>query len=323
MTAVVLCVPSVSLLNGASLADRKAEFPRLAWCLGAATRTPHAGPLEPLLIARCGLDPAAALAQITARYDLGAAAAARDLLRCDPIHLHADPNKVLVYGPASLDVSAADADALIAAVQREFPALNCERGTSPQRWYIARPPDVAGIAPSTQWLNARSITPFMPLAAAQRSWRRWLNDLQMVLHEQPVNQAREARGLLPVNGVWWFGAGVSPEVTSCAFTQLIGNDAVLAGIAAHTKIPWSAHAAPALATRGATLVVAGTAFGEALAGNVISLPEIETAWLPSLINALRRRHITSLTLLTATHSARISWFQSWRTWHAPQSFILE
>ncbi len=323
MTAVVLCLPSVSLLESASLADRKAEFPRLAWCLGAATRTPHTGPLEPMLATRCGLDPAAALAQITARYDLGAVAAERDLLRCDPIHLHADPNKVLVYGPASLDLSAADADALIAAVQREFPALNCVRGTSPQRWYIVRPPDVGGSAPSTQWLNARSITPFMPLAAAQRSWRRWLNDLQMVLHEQPVNQAREARGLLPVNGVWWFGAGVPPQATPCAFTQLIGNDAVLAGIAAHTQIPWSAHAAPALPPCGATLVVAGAAFGEAQAGDVISLPEIETTWLPRLVNAVRRRRITSLTLLTATHSVHLNWFQSWHTWHAPQSFILE
>ena len=38
-------------------------------------------------------------------------------------------------------------------------------------------------------------------------WRRRMNEAQMVLHAHPGNEAREARGELPVNSVWFWGAG--------------------------------------------------------------------------------------------------------------------
>ncbi|CAM4362945.1 hypothetical protein [Kerstersia similis] len=40
---------------------------------------------------------------------------------------------------------------------------------------------------------------------ALRPWRRVLNEIQMAWHEHPVNEARAARGLVPVNGLWLYG----------------------------------------------------------------------------------------------------------------------
>ena len=45
----------------------------------------------------------------------------------------------------------------------------------------------------------RSLTPWMPQAPVLR---RLLNEIQMSLHNHPLNLAREARGQLPVNSVW-------------------------------------------------------------------------------------------------------------------------
>lgn len=325
MSGVVIFLPSVVLSDETSLADRRREFPRLAGCLGASTRAPHTGPLEPMLAACCGLTADFALARITALYDLACPAPAPDLLRSDPVHLHADPNKVLVYGPNQLELSAAEADDLLGSLQQEFPALGWQRGTAPTRWYIQRPAEVAGIAPSAQWLSGRSITPFMPLAAPQRAWRRWLNDLQMVLHENPVNHARVRRGLPAVNGVWWFGGGEELIPGACPFTQLIGNDVLLAGLARQTGLAWQPQARPelGLAAAGDVLMVAGTAFGEATTEDLISLAEIETQWLPKLVSALRRGRLRALTFVTATHRARLSWWQSWQRWRPPQSFKVE
>lgn len=325
MSGVVIFLPSLVLGNDTSLGDRRREFPRLAWCLGAAARTPHTGPLEPMLADRCGLTREFGLARITALYDLARSPLAPDLLRSDPVHLHADPSKVLVYGPDQLDLSPAEADELLGALQREFPELGWQRGAALTRWYVERPAEVAGTAPSVQWLNGRSITPFMPLAATQRAWRRWLNDLQMVLHAQPVNEARVRRGLPAVNGVWWFGAGAVSVPGACTVTQLIGNDVLLAGLARHTGIPWQSLGAPemALSKHGDALVVAGTAFGEATTEDPISLAEIEAHWLPKWLSALRRGQLAALTFMTATHCAHLAWWQSWRTWRQPQSFKIE
>ena len=327
MTArsVVLFLPSVSLLEEVTLADQRREFPRLAWCLSAATRTPHAGPLEPLLAACVGLDPTTATAELTALHDFPARNTPVELLRCDPIHLHADPNKVLVYGGARLDLSAADADALIMAIQREFPELACRRGISPNRWYVDRPPEVTGIAPSVHWLNGRSLTPFMPLAASERAWRHRLNDLQMVLHEQPVNQARVERGQLPVNGVWWFGAGTTPHNSRARCTQLIGNDVLVAGIARATGVAWQPRGTAQLTLQapGETLVMAGNGFGEAADDPLISIADIEALWLPPLISAVRRRGLNRLILITASHRVELGWRKSLRTWRSPQSFAID
>ncbi len=323
MSGVVIFLPSVCLNDATSLADRQREFPRLAWCLGAAARTPHDGPLEPLLASAGGLPADCALAALTALHDLNDPSA--DLLRSDPVHLHADPNKVLVYGPAQLALSGTEADELLAGLQREFPELGWQRGLEPSRWYVRRPPEVAGNAPSAQWLNGRSLTPFMPLATSQRIWRRWLNDLQMVLHEHPINQRRAREGQPTVNGVWWFGGGAQAAVGACPFTQMVGNDVLLAGLARHTGCAWQARTAPeqVFATAGETLLVAGEAFGTASAERVISLMELETAWLPKLLSALRRRRLTTLTFMTATHRAQLAWLPSWQTWRGPQPFKVE
>ena len=49
----------------------------------------------------------------------------------------------------------------------------------------------------------------LPAAAAptRARWRRWLTEMQMLLHEHPANAAREARGRSPVTGVWFWGGG--------------------------------------------------------------------------------------------------------------------
>lgn len=328
MPGVTVIMPSLSVADGPSLADRQREYPRLAWCLGAATIAPCHGPLEAMVLAHCGLPADTSIAALTAAHDLADGAQEPDLLRSDPVYLHADPNKVLVYAPAHLQLTADDADALLGALQREFPELGFRRGDAPTRWYVRRPADVAGQAPSTDWLHGRSITPFMPLAATERAWRRWLNDLQMVLHEQPVNRSRVARGLPAINGVWWFGAGEAVVSPAAPLPWLLGNDVLLAGLARRANGHWQAQAEPAAAIAAAragreVLLIAGHAFGRAADGEGISVTALDAEWVPALLQAVRRRQLTQLTITTATHRATLGWWQSLQRWRRPRAFIID
>jgi hypothetical protein len=45
-----------------------------------------------------------------------------------------------------------------------------------------------------------------------KKWRRLQNELQMILHDHPVNEARLERGELSINSVWLYGCGSSKDI---------------------------------------------------------------------------------------------------------------
>jgi len=55
----------------------------------------------------------------------------------------------------------------------------------------------------------RPIDPWLPERLAGQQLRRLQSEVQMLLHTHPLNDAREARGALPVNSFWLSGTGPS------------------------------------------------------------------------------------------------------------------
>jgi hypothetical protein len=324
MTAIVLLLPALSLLDGQDLRDLSRELPRLASLLGRARRVARPDPFESTLLSELGLSPAAGLASLTALADFPTEDSPQPWLRSDPIYLHADPNKVLVQGRVRLDPD--EAEGLLATLNTEFPELGFRRGRDPARWYVRQPADVSGVAPSRLWLHGRSLTPFMPQGAADRQWRRYLNDIQMVLHAHPVNEARAARGELPVNAVWWFGGGAPVELaTNRQPTHFLGNDALLAGLARATGQTFNPQPTPAaLLAGGRTVMLCGEG-GDALSPELptTSLETLEHAYLPMILRALFLHRISTLTILCGSHRLHLGSLQLLRLWRAPQRFHLE
>ncbi len=81
---------------------------------------------------------------------------------------------------------------------------------NPQCWYLHRLGDffTHGL-PSTTPLSeagAGNVFPYLP-QSGDKYWAQLFNEIQMLLHTQPVNQRREDAGLPPVNGVWLWGEG--------------------------------------------------------------------------------------------------------------------
>ena len=71
-----------------------------------------------------------------------------------------------------------------------------------------------------RWCAARSIRTCRAASDA-RPWRRWLTEMQMLLHEHPVNAAREARGRAPVTGVWFSGGGRARADAAACGTAIV------------------------------------------------------------------------------------------------------
>ena len=327
MKRLQLFLPSITLTPEITLADRATQFDLLARVLGRATQHPDPTPTEALLCDAFGCTAPLGVAALTARIDLDDEINHAELLRADPVHLHVDPNKVLLFGPAQLNVTAAEADAFLEVLRAEFPLLGWRRAAaSTTRWYIRRPADVWAAAPSAAWLHGRSISPFFPTAITERAWRRLLNDVQMVLHEHPLNQTRTACGLPAVNGVWVFGGGPICPAVATPITHTVGNDVLLLGLAAAHGVRSRRNNTPAaaLAASGEVVVVAGPAFGRAAEeSDAITLAAINSDWLPAILWALRVGRIRQLDVVTHGHRSVLRGFGAWWPTSARASFTFD
>jgi hypothetical protein len=63
-----------------------------------------------------------------------------------------------------------------------------------------------------------------------------MNELQMLLHDHPVNQAREERGEPVINSLWFWGNGVLPESVSAPGPEICADHALARGLARHAGI---------------------------------------------------------------------------------------
>jgi hypothetical protein len=77
---------------------------------------------------------------------------------------------------------------------------------APTQWLIAHP-SLAGLASASKdRVVLRSVDTWMHEA---RRLRTLQNEFQMLLHRNPLNEAREARGALMLNSVWISGCGLA------------------------------------------------------------------------------------------------------------------
>jgi hypothetical protein len=137
-----------------------------------------------------------------------------------PTHWRLGAEHVSLADPASVPLDESDSRALFEAVRGLFTGAGygLEWG-HPQRWYatheslVALPTaslDRAGGRNVDHWLlGAQRDQADARVDATRRHIRRLQSEVQMLLYEHPVNQAREARGLLAVNSFWLSGCGVA------------------------------------------------------------------------------------------------------------------
>jgi len=120
-----------------------------------------------------------------------------------------------------------DAAALIDAVLPHLPPLGTVHAAGTQRLLDLDATAEARFAPA--WRTAgRPLDSHLPEGPRGAEWRRWLTEAQMLLHEHPLNQQREARGLRPLNALWLAG-GVATAVTPRdAGVHLLGAHALTA-----------------------------------------------------------------------------------------------
>ncbi|RZL31672.1 MAG: hypothetical protein EOP35_21535 [Rubrivivax sp.] len=119
-----------------------------------------------------------------------------------PVHLAVGADSVDVLTPAALNLSESESAHFAGLLRSLWPDSEGWqwRLLEAQRWAIGHATALDGLsAASIERAAGQPIEPWLP---DSRVLRRWQNEAQMLLHGNALNEAREARGELPVNSVW-------------------------------------------------------------------------------------------------------------------------
>jgi hypothetical protein len=167
-------------------------------------------------------------------------------LRADPVYLQLQRHGTRVLAAPALTLSDDETAALTTALNTHFSADGITLDAPhPTRWYI-RQTEATGVTAPTLAATAGKSLPPTPLTGSRAShWHRILTEAQMVLHEHPVNQAREARGLPVVNSLLLWGGGRKPTVPGRHFTDVWSDDPLASALAVQSGA--DSHAAPSSA----------------------------------------------------------------------------
>jgi hypothetical protein len=206
MKSVHLVIPDLFLPKDiAAEACRGLSLPALQKMLGRGhSETLEAVPLENLLCVSFGLSclPDAPIAPISAAYD---GLAEGCWLRADPVNLALQRDRLLLTG---VQVGSEEAAALCASLNAHFSGQGMEfHAPHPQRWYVRLDalPRIR-TTPLSQVVGG-DVRRVLPAGEDAARWHQVFNEIQMLLHAHPLNDAREARGEPTINSVWFWGCG--------------------------------------------------------------------------------------------------------------------
>lgn len=161
-------------------------------------------------------------------------------LRLDPVHLLVAGDRLILTDPNELRLTQIEADHLVAPVQQLFASDGWRiEALHPNRWYLHLRQRPAIETASLPAVLGRDIHPFLPKGPEARVWRRYLNEVEMLLGSSEVNTEREARGEPVVNSVWLWGEGELPAPPARRFARVWGDDSLARGLALFTQTPVS------------------------------------------------------------------------------------
>ncbi|MDO8933522.1 MAG: hypothetical protein Q7U97_14100 [Rhodocyclaceae bacterium] len=324
---LTLCLPGL-LLPRQALLDTVAdlELPALSRLLGQG-RLLRDVPAEHYdrLMQRWNLNslPAAALRLLGE----GCAPGRHEWLCLDPVHLSVNRRGVKLEDPAALALTAEEDAALRATLAPHFSAYGELSSAVPGHWHL-RLADICELVnlPLPQ-AAGYAVDPALPSGRDGMRWRRLLAEAQSLLHDHPVNRAREAAGKPVVNSLWPWGPGQLATPLSAPFDAIWSSDPLLLGLAHASGVAGSRPPPAYEHADGDILAVIDDLTAAARSLDALAwreaLARLERDWFAPLTDALRRGRCRTLHVVAfgpdASVDIHIARHDLLKFWRRPQA----
>jgi hypothetical protein len=226
-------------------------------------------------------------------------------LAADPVTLVAGRDDVRLAGPV-VDLAATEATALTAALDAHFAADGLRFvAATPGAWFVGSAQSHAITTRPLACAIGAPLRALLPEGPASRTWRRWGNEIEMLLHEHPVNRAREAEGRAVANGLWFSDGGALPAPPpQRSGVATFADDETVRALAVHAGTPAQRVPGDLDAARGAT--------PEAAARFVVLAPgiapgDVEAAWTGPLWRAFAAGALTEVGIVADGGGRALRW----------------
>ena len=233
-----------------------------------------------------------------------------------PVHYRAGLDTVHLDTAGLLALAPEEQDALVADFARVFGGSPWTLHGLGYRELLLEGPDPGPHTtadPAT--LLGRDLGGGQPGGAGVRPLRQLAAEVEMWLHGHAVNRAREARGALPLTGLWFWGGGRARNAVRIApaSSRLHGADLYSAGLGALASLAQRPvpTAAGALEQGGEPVIVVLPA---ACARGLEDLERLERDWFAPLLEAQQRGAWSTLTLVAGGASHTLRSAHRWRLW---------
>lgn len=306
---LTLAVPRLLALDRGALA----RAPALSTLAHYATKTgTRRGTLDAFLLAQGPeTEPMAAapFAALGAGLDPGEAY----VLRADPVSLVAGRNDVALAARID-DLDADETGMLIATLNAHFGRDGlCFHAPRPDAWFVLTDttPDVA-TTPLAVVHGA--ILRWLPAGSDAARWRRWLSEMQMLLHDHAANAARESRGRVAVTGIWISDGGRGTRALSEWVTAPFATPGAVGDVARGLA---RAHGLTAGVTPAnfAALPQQDSATVVVERADSANVAQLQLNWLGPAVAALERGELASLSLLADGQGIAAAWHATRPAWH--------
>jgi hypothetical protein len=324
LTTLTLIVPDLNPVPGDNGADN-AHWPTLARLAGRGSVAPRMIEARSDSLRASVLD-ALNLRDIAEKYPSAAVMrtgatnerASGFWLRVQPIHFIAGLDRITtVVLRRAARMTASERSSLDPIFVEHLQSTGLELHAANHEWLLRSETPLRLQTVSAEFAAANPFSEILPRGADAGPIRRLMTEMQMLLHEHPVNEQRQARGAPVINAVWVHGEGMLSDVSSLSLPAGYGEDPFLRGIYRLHDQPVGAKPADAKSLlaqlRGPTVALI----------DAPDLDSLETQWLAPLARALLSGAISSLTLMFDAweiHVERADMFKLWRRERRPMEW---
>ena len=232
-----------------------------------------------------------------------------------PVHLATAIDHLRLAPFEDLDLDAAEADALLSTVNGHLAGVGfvLSRGT-PGCWMLQCLEHVECTSFEPEAVVGRNIWDFMPGGRDGPAVRSLMNEIQMLLHEHPVNDARQRRGRPTINSLWLWGFGSITRPAPRKLPALSTDDAWLAGL-------WRLHGAACTAVTEAGRLLERPQAGQLVAmgrpaggDRQAALAAVDGGILAAARAAVAAGHASNLRVLAGDAVFEEDARSRWRCW---------
>ena len=164
-------------------------------------------------------------------------------MRADPVHLRLGRTDLTVVPAAAFALDSQEAASLAETLNVHFATEFELHPVRAKHWCMRIDAAPRLSTRPTAEVAGGDVDTNLPQGEDAKHWHALMNEIQMLLHRHPVNEARQARGVQEVNSVWFWGAGkLQGKVADFRWRSVTADDPLARGLALHAGRSAQLHA---------------------------------------------------------------------------------